>query len=288
MNRRTCLFGSLIVFSACGGSLDPLGPGGELESVPTPPPPSRFTEKVGSDGEIEEGTIGSALFLNDSGEPTATEDTPYAAQATVCPGSTKVYGIDVSYYQGTINWSQVKAAGKQFAIVRVSDGTGFMDPKFEANWKGAKAAGIAVGAYQFFRPNQDATAQADLLVNQLNKVGFGGDDIPPVIDVEVTGGMSDATVAARVNTWLQRVKSRTGRLPILYTSPGFWSGLGNPTPSPLPYLWDAHWGVSCPLLPPNWGRLRFWQYSATGRVSGISGNVDLDLYNGSLAELRGL
>jgi lysozyme len=263
MNRRTGLFGSLLVFAACGSPL----------------------EKAGPDGLPEEGTAGSALSQQDRQEPSSTDGSPYSAQATVCPGSSKVYGIDVSYYQGTINWSQVKAAGKQFAIVRVSDGTGFMDPKFEANWRGAKAAGIAVGAYQFF---QDATAQADLMVNQLSKVGFGSGDIPPVIDVEVTGGVSAATVAARVNTWLQRVRSRTGRLPILYTSPGFWSGLGNPTPSPLPYLWDAHWGVSCPLLPPSWGRLRFWQYSATGRVSGISGDVDLDLYNGSLAELRGL
>ncbi|HMU38471.1 MAG TPA: GH25 family lysozyme [Pseudomonadota bacterium] len=233
---------------------------------------------IGKDGQ-EEGTLGSSINLSQEAE--------YEAQATVCP-STKTYGIDVSYYQGTINWSQVKASGKQFAIVRVSDGTGFMDPKFATNWKGAKAAGVTVGAYQFFRPNQDATAQADLMVNQLASVGFGAGDIPPVIDVEVTGGMSNSTVIARVNTWIARVKSRTGRLPVLYTAPGFWSGLGNPTPTTLPYLWVAHWGVSCPTLPPPWGRLRFWQYSSTGKVSGISGNVDLDLYNGSVSEMRGL
>jgi lysozyme len=231
---------------------------------------------LGKEGQ-EEGTAGSSIA-----------DGQYSEQATVCPGSNKVYGIDVSYYQGTINWASVKAAGKQFAIIRVSDGTGFMDPKFVTNWKGAKAAGLAVGAYQFFRPGQDATAQADLMVNQLNAVGFGAGDIPPVIDVESSDGVSASNIAARVNVWLQRVKSRTGRLPALYTAPGYWSGIGNPTPSPLPYLWDAHWGVSCPTLPPAWGRLRFWQYSSTGKVSGISGNVDLDIYNGTLAELRGL
>jgi lysozyme len=212
----------------------------------------------------------------------------FEAQATVCPGSTKIYGIDVSYWQGTINWSQVRAAGKQFAIVRVSDGIGFEDPKFTTNWKGAKAAGLVVGAYQFFRPAQDVNRQADLMVSKLQSVGFGAGDIPPVIDVEVTDGVSDATIAARVNQWLQRVQAKTGRLPSLYTSPGYWSGLGNPKPSPLPYLWVAHWGASCPLLPPNWGRLRFWQYSSSGRVAGISGDVDLNLYNGSLAELKGL
>ena len=106
--------------------------------------------QIGKDG-AEEGTAGSV-----------SDPMEFHEEATVCPGSNKVYGIDVSYYQGTINWASVKAAGKQFAIIRVSDGTGFLDPKFASNWRNAKAAGIAVGAYQFFRPNQDATAQAEL------------------------------------------------------------------------------------------------------------------------------
>lgn len=212
----------------------------------------------------------------------------FQAAATVCPGSTKTYGIDVSYWQGNIDWAKVKAAGKQFAIIRVSDGTGFRDPRFEEYWNGAKAAGLTVGAYQFFRPGQDATAQANLMADKLAAVGYKAGDIPPVIDVEVTDGVSAANIAARVNVWLKRVQARTGRLPSLYTSPGFWGGLGNPTPSPLPYMWVAHWGVSCPTLPPAWGRLRFHQYSATGRISGIAGDVDLDYYNGTLAELRGL
>lgn len=222
----------------------------------------------------------STESVNENGE--------FSEEATVCPGSTKTYGIDVSYYQGTINWASVRSAGKQFAIVRISDGTGFMDPKFATNWKGAKAAGLAVGSYQFFRPNQDVTAQANIVIKQLESVGFGAGDIPPVLDVETTDGASASKIISGINTWISIIRGRFGRLPIVYTSPGFWGGIGNPTPSTLPYLWVAHWGVSCPLLPPNWGRLRFWQYSATGRVAGISGNVDLDLYNGSLAELKGL
>jgi len=121
-----------MVFAACGGPVEKLGP----------------------DGQPEEGTAGSALSAAQSLEPSTTDDTTYTAQATICPGSTKVYGIDVSYYQGTISWSQVKAAGKQFAIVRVSDGTGFLDPKFEANWKGAKAAGIVVVPTSSFAPTK--------------------------------------------------------------------------------------------------------------------------------------
>ena len=228
-------------------------------------------------GGAEDGTAGSMH------DPTPPD---FLAQSTICPGSNRVYGIDVSYYQGNIDWGKVRAAGKQFAIIRVSDGTGFRDPKFETYWKEAKAAGLLVGAYQFFRPTQDVNAQADLLVNKLNSVGFGGADLPPVIDVEVRDGVSSATVASRVNAWLERVKSRTGRLPALYTSPGFWSGMG--TPNPLPYMWVAHWGVTCPSVPWGGARLRFWQYSSTGSVSGISGHVDLDQYNGTLDELKGL
>lgn len=233
----------------------------------------------------------SALLAACGGGAVApTDNSERQAQASVCPGSTRVYGIDVSYYQGSINWTSVRNAGKQFAIIRVSDGTGFLDPNFKTYWNNAQAAGVYVGAYQFFRPNQDAIAQADLMVNQLNSVGFNGNHLPPVIDVEVTGGVSNATIISRVNQWLQRVQSRTGRLPALYTSPGFWGGIGNPSPNPVPYLWDAHWGVSCPTIPAtsySW-RLRWWQYSATGRVSGITGDVDLDLYNGSLTEMLGL
>ena len=221
-------------------------------------------------------------------DESVSENGELLADAKVCPGTTKVYGIDVSEFQGTINWTAVKAAGKDFAVIRVSDGTGHLDPKFATNWKAAKAAGVAVGAYQFFEPSQDPTAQADLLVSHLTSVGYGAGDLPPVIDVEVTGGVSAATVSSHVNTWIARVKSRTGRLPSLYTSPGFWSGIGNPTPTTLPYIWVANWGVSCPTLPPAWGRLRLWQYSDSGSVSGISGHVDLDQYNGSLAELKGL
>ena len=97
--------------------------------------------------------------------------------------------------------------------------------------------------------------------------------------------MSGATLLARVNTWIARVKSRTGRLPILYTSPGFW-GYRQPK-HPALYLGRAL-GRKLPKSTAPVGRLRFWQYSSTGKVSGISGNVDIDMYNGSLAELKGL
>ncbi len=206
----------------------------------------------------------------------------------VCPGSTVVYGVDVSDYDGTIDWKQVAASGKQFAIIRFSDGLTYLDTQFAANWKGAKAAGLTVGAYQFFRPEDDPVAPAELMLSHLESAGYAAGDIPPVVDVEVTDGVSNATVLSNVDAWLQYMKSKTGRLPVMYSSARVWSLIGNPNPSPLPYLWDANWGVTCPTLPPEWGRLRFWQYTDSGSVPGIGDAADLDLYNGSLTEMRGL
>jgi lysozyme len=211
---------------------------------------------------------------------TRTED------VTVCAGSSTVEGIDVSYYQGTINWSQVAAAGKKFAVIRVSDGTTTPDTQFARNWSDARSAGVIRGVYQFFRASQDATAQADLLVNALNNNGgLQMGDLPPVADVEVSDGQSASTVASKLNTWMARVQAGTGRTPLIYTSPGVWGNIGNPQGFSEYVLWVAHYGVSCPSMPSGWTAWKFWQYSDSGSVSGISGAVDLDHFNGSLSEL---
>jgi lysozyme len=84
--------------------------------------------------------------------------------ARVCAAAATTKGVDVSYYNGTIDWARVKAAGNEFAFIRISDGTGFHDPQFAANWAGARAVGMVRGIYQFFRPNQDVDAQADMVI----------------------------------------------------------------------------------------------------------------------------
>jgi lysozyme len=203
----------------------------------------------------------------------------------VCADGAIVEGIDVSYYQGTVNWTDVKQAGKLFAIVRVSDGLNYPDTQFERNWRSTKAAGIIRGTYQFFRPGQDPTRQADLLLSRIEAAGgLVPGDLPPVLDIEVTDGQSSATVVQRAKTWLQRVERAIGRKPLVYTA-AFMSSVIGSNLSAYP-LWVANWGVTCPLMPTGWTDWKFWQKSSTGRVSGISGNVDLDVFNGSLAELR--
>ena len=207
--------------------------------------------------------------------------------ARVCAAGTTTSGVDVSYYNGTIDWARVNAAGNEFAFIRISDGTGFRDPQFTANWAGARAAGMVRGIYQFFRPTQDVAAQADMVIAAVGTPAPG--DLPPVIDVEATGSLSPATLASKVRAWVDRVKAGTGLDPIVYTGKYFWRDqVGGPTSFAGNALWIAQYTSLCPDLTAPWDTWAFWQYSESGKVAGMSGAVDLDRFNGSLDELRAL
>ncbi len=193
-------------------------------------------------------------------------------------------GVDVSVYQGKVDWAVAHANGIDFAFARVSDGTGFPDMEFANNWPAMKAAGVVRGAYQFFRPEEDPTAQANLFVSMLSAAsGLVPGDLPPVLDLEVTDSTSDAAIQAHMQTWFDAMKAATGLQPMLYMSPGFASHAG--TAFGNHPLWVANWGVSCPAVPGGWSTWAFWQKSDTGMVKGIASAVDLDEFNGSLAQL---
>ncbi len=206
-------------------------------------------------------------------------------EVVVCPGPNLVYGIDVSVFQGNINWDQVKTA-KDFAIARVSDGS-YLDTKFAQNWSGMKNAGIIRGAYQFFEPGEDPTTQANILLQKMT--GFGPGDLPPMLDVEVTGGQSAATITAHIHTWVNVVKAATGRTPIIYTGKYFWDpNVQTSDFSSFPLVIAAYVKPNCPNTPAAWNKWAMWQYSSSGNVPGIGGNVDLDEFNGTLADLKKL
>jgi lysozyme len=205
----------------------------------------------------------------------------------VCAGPTTVPGIDVSAYQGNVDWVKVKAAGKQFAFVRVSDGKNSLDSKFGANWKNTKSAGVIRGTYQFFRPSQDPIVQADLLLSELSKNGgLQVGDLPPVLDLESTDGLAAATVVSKAKQWLSHVEAALGVKPIVYTAAFMSSTLGNNFGGYT--LWVANYGTTCPTMPSGWSKWAFWQSSDSGTVAGIAGNVDLDVFDGSIADLKKL
>jgi lysozyme len=197
-------------------------------------------------------------------------------------------GIDVSKYQGNVNWPAVAAAGNAFAFARVSYGISSKDAFFDANWTGMKNAGVLRGAYQFFRASQDPRAQADLLVSMVQSLGPG--DLPPVIDIENNdGGQSASKVIDGVAQWIETVESALpGRQVIIYTGTPFWRDtLGNPSQFNSQPLWLAQYtNAPGPNLPSAWGVWTFWQYSETGKVNGITGAVDLNRFNGEMDRLR--
>lgn len=215
--------------------------------------------------------------------------------APTCPDGDTVPGIDVSKWQGTVDWEEVAASGVRFAFIRTNHGLEDVDERFEENWQGAKAAGIRRGAYQFFWPWQDPIEQADLLIELMGPLEPG--DLPPVIDVEADEARetmvygldppppvtSPEDYADVVWEFLDHVEAEIGVRPILYSYQYFWNtrlaGTDEFDEAGYPF-WFANYNVACPTLPTGWSDWQFWQTSSTGSVPGISGNVDTNLFNG--------
>jgi lysozyme len=208
----------------------------------------------------------------------------YGFSGRVCADGPTVQGIDVSYFQGTIDWPSVAADGIGFAFVRLSYGDIFRDPKFDTNWQGALDAGVVRGAYQFFKPSQSVSAQAQMMIDAMSTMQTG--DLPPMLDVEVSDGESPSRVAAKVEQWTEAVQSALGVAPIIYSGSYFWrDDVGGSSDEQDNPFWIAQYTTKCPNLPLPWSRWTLWQYSSTGSVSGIRGHVDLDRFNGSADDL---
>lgn len=198
-------------------------------------------------------------------------------------------GVDVSHWQGTVNWSQVRSDNVTFAFMKATEGTNYTDPSLAQNWAGARQVGIFRAAYHFARPSiGSGPAQARYFVAKAG-LFHGTGDLPPVLDLEVTGGLSPAALRTWVSSWLTTVEQLTGRTPILYFSPYFWiDHLGNSTAFTRYPLWIAHYTTNGPLVPGGWSRWTFWQRTSSGHVSGISGSVDMNRFNGTSAQLAAL
>src|SRR3954470_6063505 len=200
-----------------------------------------------------------------------------------CPIDQPVSGIDVSYYQGDISWPRVARAGVKFAFIRVADGADIFDTKFETNWRGARAAGIPRGVYQYFRANESPIDQADVVIAATRKSGAG--ELPPVIDLENSMGLPLEGVVAAAQIWIERIRTELKVEPIVYTNPGMWRLRGVPELANQ-RLWLAHYTSACPELPRPWAHWSIWQYTDVGRVDGIDALVDLDVLDGALPRAR--
>ncbi|MEK6916500.1 MAG: GH25 family lysozyme, partial [Nanoarchaeota archaeon] len=201
------------------------------------------------------------------------------------PQEGPIEGIDISHWQGTINWPQVKQAGKQFVFIKATEGTNFLDDKFYVNIKEAKDAGLLVGAYHFARPDANTGANGARqearyfaqIVNNFLKEGEGY--LRPVLDLERSG----SGLTEWVHSFMEEFKSQTGVEPILYTNPNYLNNILDSSVDKYG-LWVANYGVLQPTIAKNWD---FWQYSDSGTVPGINNqDVDLDIFKGRIKDLR--
>lgn len=206
---------------------------------------------------------------------------------SVCADGPTVFGIDVSRFQGAIEWPKVADAGVVYAWIQISRSLTDIDPRFEENWQGAKDAGILRGAYQRFQPDEDVAGQAQLFLDKLGPYQAG--DLPPMLDVEDSGGLGPGAIAAAVQQWLDIVEPAVGVTPIIYTGYYFWRDeVGGPDFTRYP-LWVPNYSADCPLVPPQWSRWTLHQYSSSATIPGITANtVDVNRFNGTLEELQAL
>ena len=158
-------------------------------------------------------------------KPTPTPRPTPTVSPTPSPTAspTFVAGIDVSYHQGTIDWSRVAAAGKRFAFIRASAGTLTADTMYAANRSGARAAGLTIGSYHFANPDPAANDAANEASWFLQHATIASGDLLPVLDLEVANGLGSAALIAWTQTWLERVYGATGVRPVIYTNAGFWT-----------------------------------------------------------------
>lgn len=194
-----------------------------------------------------------------------------------------IHGIDVSHYQSRINWDTVAAQGVYFAFVKASEGQTYQDSLFCLNWEEMKRVGLRRGAYHFFRPTVPTD---DQVRNFIERVEMQYGDLPPVLDVEVMDGVSKTTLLHGIQTWLQAVEAQYNIKPILYTNLKFYNknlaGHFNDYP-----IWIARYNTREPTLAcgRDW---HFWQHGNRGRIPGINGDVDFNVFKGSIWELDAL
>lgn len=194
----------------------------------------------------------------------------------------KVFGIDVSHYQGDINWSKVKTIENfplQFVFIRATCGTNREDRTFDVNWAKAKEHNLVRGAYHYYRPDENATFQAKNFIKttQLKK-----GDLPPVLDIEkMPRRQSMAAMKLGLKKWLKLVEAHYGVKPIIYTGEAYYRNFLKNDFKDYTF-WIANYSHKVSEVKEDW---TFWQFTDKARVTGIRGHVDVNVFNGDYETL---
>jgi lysozyme len=198
------------------------------------------------------------------------------------PEDHAVHGIDVSRFQGPIDWRQARAHGVSFAFIKATEGGDLVDPMFRDHWRGAGRAGVPRGAYHFFYHCRPAAEQAEFFIRNVPQDGT----LPPVLDMEWTPFSPTCTIRrapevirAEAKVFLDIVEAHYGRRPIIYSTVDFYQEnqmwrvgsypfwLRSVAAHPDEVYGGRHWS--------------FWQYTSTGLIPGVEGEVDINVFDGS-------
>ena len=248
----------------------------------------------GSTIPLGDGYMGVG-YLQDgkSFTPDARQVQTDATNTAALAGAWGPAGIDVSHWQGTINWSSVKSAGISFAYIKATEGTSYKDPEFSANYLHAYNAKVIRGAYHFAQPSSSSgSAQATYFA--ANGGAWSADNLtlPGMLDLEGgCYGMSTTSMRSWILSFYNTYKAKTTRDVVIYTSPswwntctGSWTGMYSLSP-----LFVANWTTaSDPTIPNGFPYATLWQYTDSGSVSGVPGAVDRDRFNGTSTRLLAL
>lgn len=203
------------------------------------------------------------------------------------PENYSIHGIDVSKYQETIAWEEVKAMKVKevqlgFSFIKATEGIANADPQFKRNWKKTKDNGIIRGAYHFFIGSKDGRMQAE---NFIDKVDLEPGDLPPVLDTEQLNGTTTDQLKIEIKKWLEIVENYYHVKPIIYSNIDFYNKTLGDEFDEYP-LWIAHYfQPGQPRIKRGW---IFWQHSQEGRVNGIISKVDFNIFNGDSLEFKNL
>jgi GH25 family lysozyme M1 (1,4-beta-N-acetylmuramidase) len=216
-----------------------------------------------------------------------------AASSLLSPAaSSEVLGLDVASGQGDVSWSTVAADGAQFAYVKATEGSYYVNPYFAQQYDGSYSAGLIRGAYEFANPSYSSgTTQADYFVAHGGGWSADGKTLPGVLDIEYNPygaecyGLSQPAMVSWIKAFVNTYHAKTGRWAVIYSTTDWWTtctgnngGFGSDDP-----LWLARYASSPGTLPAGWSFYTIWQYADSGTFPG-----DQDVFNGTSARLRAL
>jgi len=269
-----------------------LGTATQATAAPAQSPLSaREINAVNADIQANNHVMGSQIrrVEGDQSTPASKSAAQLPQPAAALPNqvAATVSGIDVSGYQGNVDWGNWWGQGKRFVWTKATESTNYTNPYFAQQYNGSYNQGFIRGAYHFATPNTSSGAdQANYFVSHGGGWSGDGKTLPGVLDIEYNPygatcyGLSPSSMTAWIKDFHDTYHARTGRWPVIYTSTNWWNQCVNGDFSSTAPLWVARYSSSAGPLPYNWGYYTVWQYTSTP--------IDQDTFNGAYDRLQAL